>query len=265
MKIEQEQIESQHVHEIDSLKIKFFTNISHEFRTPLTLILSPVEKLLAAWKSSPEEKYLKLIHQNAKRLLLMVNQLLDFRRLEVQGFGFNPSYGDIISFIDGEVASFEDLGEQKQIRLIFNSDVKELNAWFDRDKIEKIVFNLLSNAFKFTDSNGTVTVSLLCTNIIQTGKDNVTDSQIEIRVEDTGIGIPADKIDKLFNYFYQVNSLSDYQGTGLGLALVKEFVRLHEGEVRVESEPGNGSCFTVILPLRTSTSNGKRSWNLIGR
>lgn len=256
MKIEQEQIESQHVHEIDSLKIKFFTNISHEFRTPLTLILSPVEKLLTAWKGSPEEKYLRLINQNAKRLLLMVNQLLDFRRLEVQGFGFNPSYGDIISFISEEVASFEDLGEQKQIRLIFNSDVKELNAWFDRDKIEKIVFNLLSNAFKFTDSNGAVTVSLSCTNNNQTGKDSVTDSQIEIKVEDTGIGIPADKIDKLFNYFYQVNSLSDYKGTGLGLALVKEFVRLHEGEVRVESEIGNGSCFTVILPLRTGTSNG---------
>jgi signal transduction histidine kinase/ligand-binding sensor domain-containing protein/DNA-binding response OmpR family regulator len=256
MKIEQEQIESQHVHEIDSLKIKFFTNISHEFRTPLTLILSPVEKLLAALKDSPEEKYLRLINQNAKRLLLMVNQLLDFRRLEVQGFGFNPSYGNIISFIGEVVASFEDLGEQKQIRLVFNSDVKELNAWFDRDKIEKIVFNLLSNAFKFTDSNGTVKVSLSFTDKIQTGKDRVTDSQIEIKVEDTGIGIPADKIDKLFSYFYQVNSLSDYQGTGLGLALVKEFVRLHEGEVRVESEIGKGSCFTVILPLRTGASNG---------
>ncbi len=99
IKIEQEQIESQHLHELDSLKIRFFTNISHEFRTPITLILSPVEKLLNRWKGAPEEKHLKLIQQNAKRLLLMVNQLLDFRRMEVQGFNYNPSYGNIISFI----------------------------------------------------------------------------------------------------------------------------------------------------------------------
>lgn len=256
MKIEQEQIEAQHVHEIDSLKIKFFTNISHEFRTPLTLILSPVEKLMNMWKGLPDEKYLKLIQQNAKRLLLMVNQLLDFRRLEVQGFGFNPSYGNIISFIGDVVASFDDLSEQKQVRLIFSSDMQELNALFDRDKIEKIMFNLLSNAFKFTDSDGTVRVSLLSHKNNQKLKGSHADTRIEIKVEDTGIGIPADKLDKLFDYFYQVNSFSDYQGTGLGLALVKEFVKLHEGEVMVESEPGKGSCFTVILPVRTGSSNG---------
>ncbi|TFG44322.1 MAG: response regulator, partial [Bacteroidia bacterium] len=203
-----------------------------------------------------EEKYLKLIQQNGKRLLLMVNQLLDFRRLEVQGFGLNPSYENIVSFISDVVASFDDLAEEKHISLVFNSDTRELYAWFDRDKIEKVMFNLLSNAFKFTDSNGTVTVSLSCHKNNQTVKESTYDSRIEIKVGDTGIGIPADKIDNIFDYFYQVNALSDYQGTGLGLALVREFVKLHEGEVRVESEPGKGSCFTVILPLRTGSSNG---------
>ncbi|MFZ0280108.1 MAG: two-component regulator propeller domain-containing protein, partial [Bacteroidales bacterium] len=256
IKIEQEQIESQHLHELDSLKIRFFTNISHEFRTPITLILSPVEKLLNRWKGAPEEKHLKLIQQNAKRLLLMVNQLLDFRRMEVQGFNYNPSYGNIISFICDVTESFTDLSEQKQIKLAFRTDLPEVNTWFDRNKLEKIIFNLLSNAFKFTPSGGSITVSVSVLNeevlINSNGNNNV--SKVRITVEDTGIGIPADKIDKLFSYFYQVNSPFDDQGTGLGLALVKEFVNLHNGEVKVESRPGKGSCFTVSLPLRVDAS-----------
>jgi signal transduction histidine kinase/DNA-binding response OmpR family regulator len=257
MRLEQEQIESQHVHEIDALKIKFFTNISHEFRTPLTLILSPVEKLLEKWQGSPDEKYLKLIRQNGRRLLLMVNQLLDFRRMEVQGFGFNPAFGDIVSFIDDIVASFGDLSEEKKISLVYEPGIAELNVWFDRDKIEKIMFNLLSNAFKFTNSGGVITV------ILSAGAETEGNGglrQVEIRVRDSGIGIPADKVDRIFDYFYQVSSVNDDKGTGLGLALVKEFARLHEGEVRAESEPGKGSCFTILLPLKTGSSvnEGKR-------
>ncbi len=248
MHLEQEQIESQHLHEIDTLKINFFTNISHELRTPLTLILSPVEKLLEKWKGSPEEKYLRLIRQNGRRLLLMVNQLLDFRRMEVQGFGLNPAYGDIVSFIDEVVVSFGDLGEEKKIGLSFEPDVSELYVYFDRDKIEKIMFNLLSNAFKFTTSGGSVAVTLSAGELSSL---NGGTRKVKIRVSDTGIGIPADKLDKIFDYYYQVSSMNDFQGTGLGLALVKEFARLHEGEVKAESEQGKGSCFTVTLPLKT--------------
>lgn len=250
MRLEQEQIESQHVHEIDALKIKFFTNISHEFRTPLTLILSPVEKLLEKRKGSPDEKYLNLIRQNGRRLLLMVNQLLDFRRMEVQGFGFNPAFGDIVSFIDDIVASFDDLSEEKKISLVYKPGIDELNVWFDRDKIEKIMFNLLSNAFKFTDSGGVITVSLSAG--AKTGY-NGGYRRVEIKVIDSGIGIPAGKVDRIFDYFYQVNYLDDVRGTGLGLALVKEFARLHDGEVSAESEPGKGSCFTIVLPLKTGS------------
>ena len=257
MKLEQEQIESQHVHEIDALKIKFFTNISHEFRTPLTLILSPVEKLLEKWQGSPDEKYLKLIRQNGRRLLLMVNQLLDFRRMEVQGFGFNPGFGDIVSFVDDIVASFSDLSEEKKISLVYEPGIAELNVWFDRDKVEKIMFNLLSNAFKFTNSGGVITVILSAGPITESSGGF---RQVEIKVKDSGIGIPADKVDRIFDYFYQVSSLKDVQGTGLGLALVKEFARLHEGGVRAESEPGKGSCFTVVFSLKTG-SGGRDKGN----
>ena len=253
MQLDHENIESLHLHEIDSLKIKFFTNISHEFRTPLTLILSPVEKLMTLWKDKPEEKYLNLILQNAKRLLFMVNQLLDFRKMEVQGFGYNPSLGNIVGFIEETVSSFNDLSEQKHIQIAFHSEIKELNTLFDKDKLEKIMFNLLSNAFKFTPVYGRVTITLLpCWTGKMPGEmdDNTKLSCIIIRVEDTGIGIPADKIGNLFTNFYQVDSgISGYQGSGIGLSLVKEFVKLHDGEITVESEIGKGSCFIVKLPV----------------
>jgi len=249
MRLEQEQIESQHVHEIDSLKIKFFTNISHEFRTPVSLIISPVEKLIDHWKGMPEEKHLRIIQRNARRLLLMVNQLLDFRRMEVQGFSYNSSYGDIVAFLKDVTSSFNDLGEQKQIILSFHSDIREFHTTFDRDKLEKIIYNLLSNAFKFTPSGGSVSVSVINGDRNASSSTDYRTQGLLIRVEDTGIGIPPDKIDKLFNYFYQVNSPMNDQGTGLGLALVKEFVNLHRGEVKVESQSGKGSCFSVYLPL----------------
>lgn len=251
--MEQEYIESQHIHEIDSMKIKFFTNISHEFRTPLTLIFSPVEKLMLLMKDKPEEKHLNLIHQNAKRLLFMVNQLLDIRKMEVQGFGFNPSPGNIIAFIEKTVYSFNDLSEQKNIKLVFHSEIKALDSLFDKDKLEKIIFNLLSNAFKFTPIDGEVSVTLFTDApgfLPEKNELSQKPTQLTIKVKDSGIGIPQDKIDNLFVNFYQIESIiSGSQGSGIGLALVKEFVKLHEGEITVESEPGKGSCFTVRIPV----------------
>lgn len=251
-RIEHERLEAQHIHEIDSLKIKFFTNISHEFRTPLTLILAPAEKLLIDLKDKPEVKYLKLIEQNAKRLLQMVNQLLDFRKMEVQGFNYNPSFGDIVAFLNEAVSSFNNLSEQKHIELVFRSRVKELNTYFDKDKLEKIMFNLLSNAFKFTPGYGQVSVSLA---VETTNKqlNNETSANLVIKIEDTGIGIPEDKIEKIFTRFFQVDSTGQVEkGTGIGLSLVAEFVKLHDGEIFVTSEIGKGSCFTLHLPVNNS-------------
>src|SRR5665647_3740967 len=122
--------------------------------------MAPVEKLLSELKDKPEKKYLELIQQNARRLLQMVNQLQDFRKLEVQGFNFNPSFGDIIAFLKETVSSFNNLSEQKHIKLVFRTKIEELNTFFDKDKLEKIMFNLLSNAFKFTPGYGQVSVSL---------------------------------------------------------------------------------------------------------
>lgn len=253
IRIEQERIEAQHIHEIDSLKIKFFTNISHEFRTPLTLIMAPLEKLLNDLRGTGEEKHLRLIAQNAKRLLLMVNQLLDFRKMEVQGFNFNPSFGDIVDFLREVVSSFNNLSEQKHIKLVFTTKIKELNTYFDKDKLEKIIFNLLSNSFKFTPDHGKVSVVLYIETNINTLYNNEINTNFFIEVTDTGIGIPEDKLDKIFTRFFQVDTTGQVEkGTGIGLSLVSEFVKLHGGEIVVKSEIGKGSSFTVILPVKLS-------------
>jgi ligand-binding sensor domain-containing protein/signal transduction histidine kinase/DNA-binding response OmpR family regulator len=254
-RMEQERIAAEHVHEIDSLKLKFFTNISHEFRTPLTLIISPVEQMLIKLKGKPEEKHLKLVKQNARRLLLMVNQLLDFRKMEVQGFRYQPSYGDIISFLNEAVNSFSDLSEQKHILLNFSSDIDHLDTWFDKDKLEKIVFNLLSNAFKFVHENGRISVAVWLDRTSQRKEQSLSSRKnrnLVIEVEDDGIGITQEKQEKLFDGIYQNDDsgLAE-QGNGIGLSLVKEFVRLHGGDVSVRSEPGRGSTFIVSIPVQT--------------
>jgi signal transduction histidine kinase/CheY-like chemotaxis protein len=260
MRIEQERIEAQHIHEIDSLKLKFFTNISHEFRTPLTLILSPVENLIHVWKGKPEEKNLRLIRQNARRLLLMVNQLLDFRKLEMQGFRYSPSYGDIIAFLREVVDSFADLSQQKHIELNFVTEVNVLDTSFDKDKLEKIMFNLLSNAFKFVQENGKVSVHVRLVPDVHANlpANEFKEGRVVIDVIDNGIGIPAEKLHDLFTRSYNAETpgLSE-QGNGIGLSLVNEFVRLHDGEITVKSEPGEGSTFTVSIPVREIESLSK--------
>jgi Response regulators consisting of a CheY-like receiver domain and a winged-helix DNA-binding domain len=176
----------------------------------------------------------------------------------VQGFGYNPSAGNIVAFIKEVVSSFKDLSEQKHIQLTFYSDINELETLFDKDKVEKIMFNLLFNAFKFTQVDGKVTVTVSTDESVK--KEEITAdisklSNLIIKVEDSGIGIPHDKIDNLFVSFYQIESnITSAQGSGIGLSLVKEFVKLHDGKITVESEPGKGSCFTVILPV---VGNGK--------
>ena len=148
--IEQERKEAKRMHELDLMKIRFFTNVSHEFRTPLALILTPVEKMMKNTNEEPQKKYFQLIHRNAKRLLNLVNQLLDFRKLEMEEIYLNPSENDIISFTEDITYSFSDIAEKKNIRFNFHSTVDTLTTSFDRAKLERILFNLLSNAFKFT-------------------------------------------------------------------------------------------------------------------
>lgn len=240
-RIEQERQEAQHMHELDSLKIRFFTNVSHEFRTPLSLIITPLEKIIKKDLESGLQQQLVLVQRNARRLLNLVNQLLDFRKMEVQEIKLYPVQGDIIPFIKELTTSFSDLSEKKQIHLDFHSNVSTLTMLYDPDKIEKILFNLLSNAFKFTPEQGNISVDLQ----LQSPE------QLAIMVKDTGIGIPQEQQDKIFERFFQHDipgSLVN-QGSGIGLSITREFVKLHGGSISVDSTPGMGSCFTILLPV----------------
>lgn len=244
--IRQTSEEAKRSRELDILKTKFFTNVSHELRTPLSLILAPVEKLSEKATDIHERRQFDLIQRNGRRLLNLVNQLLDFRKLEEKEIRFQPSDGDIILFIKDTVYSFSDLSDKKEIRLTFNSNVLVLETIFDHDKLEKILFNLLSNAIKFTLGPGEVSVTV---DVQETREDRM----VEIRVKDTGIGIPSEKHELIFERFFQ-NDLPNTiinQGSGIGLAITKEFIRIHGGTIRVESEVGQGSCFIVMLSLKT--------------
>nr|WP_294945040.1 hybrid sensor histidine kinase/response regulator transcription factor [uncultured Mucilaginibacter sp.] len=245
--LEKEREETQRLHELDLMKIKFFTNVSHEFRTPLSLIMAPVDKIVKQVKDPDVKNQLLLVNRNAKRLLNLVNQLLDFRKMEYQELKLHKRTGDIVSFIRELSYSFTDVAEQKGIDFVFDTEVEEFYTSFDHDKIERILFNLLSNAYKFTHAGGQVSVLL---NLRNTGDD--ADTQLEIKIIDTGIGIGNDKIGKIFQPFFQSDIPGSMlnQGSGIGLSITKEFVRLHQGEIVVESEPNQGSCFTVLLPLQ---------------
>jgi signal transduction histidine kinase/ligand-binding sensor domain-containing protein/DNA-binding response OmpR family regulator len=244
--IQQERMETAKVHEMDMLKLKFFTNISHEIRTPLTLILSPLDRIIKTTENIQNKEQLRLIQRNAKRLLTLINQLLDFRRLEVQGLTLLLREEEFVSFCKEATESFSDLSESRNIQLTFNSNVEELMASFDYDKIEKILFNLLSNAFKFTHEGGKIGVTL------QYDSNSGQDQRVKIIVCDTGIGVPDDKQELIFERFVQ--SLPEgstvNKGSGIGLSLSKEFVQMHDGTIKVQSKVGEGSCFEVTLPLK---------------
>lgn len=248
-RIVQERQEAKRRHELDIMKIKFFTNVSHEFRTPLTLILTPLEKIIKNAADEDQKSHLLLIHRNARRLLNLVNQLLDFRRMEVQEIHLQPTEADIIEFIKETAFSFSDLSEKKNIRFNFIGSVEQLETMFDPDKLEKILFNLLSNAFKFTPEGGEISLELNVTSA--TRKNGKSAQQLIIKVKDTGIGIPSENHEKIFRQFFQSDIPGSMvnQGSGIGLAITKKFVRLHGGTISVESTPGQGSCFTIILPI----------------
>lgn len=248
--------EAKKQHEIDNLKIRFFTNISHEFRTPLTLILTPLEKLLKEAKYKDIEPSLQTIHRNSKRLLNLVNQLLDFRKMEVSGIKLQVSTGDIVSFLKEMVTSFSDMAEKKNIAYKFRSNVSELVMQFDHDKLEKIIFNLLSNAFKYTLEKGeiTVEVDLIDQFSLISGRSSDTSKrEIQVKVKDDGIGIPVNKLESIFERFTQAENSNKVieHGSGIGLSLTREFVKLHGGTIMVDSEEGKGSCFIFTLPVRS--------------
>jgi len=248
-----ERMKANKLHELDMMKLRFFTNISHEIRTPLTLILGPLEKLKN--NQVPEQdlpSIIEIMHRNARQLDQLINQILDFRKMDTGNLKLELTDSDLVGFLENIVASFQYLATEKEIDLRFNSVTGHLFTRFDPDKIGKIVNNLLSNAFKYTDKGGRIIVTLAIT---EDDENKETDAPhegrryITISVADSGKGIPEKDVDKIFIRFFQSGEKTDLPGTGIGLALVKELVRLHKGEVFVSSKPGKGSLFTVKLPF----------------
>lgn len=247
-RMQQMEQESERIQEVNDMKIRFFTNISHELRTPLTLIISPLETLMKDYNGDNllVDK-LKMVQRNATRLLGLVNQLLDFKKSDVDGHHLSLSDGDVVSYVNTICTSFTDFSEKKDVRLTFYSGVPSLHISFDEDKIGKVVMNLLSNAFKFTHSDGRVDVSL---ELID-GDDR--SEILEIKVIDTGIGIKDADKERIFERFYQIdNPNHEISGSGVGLSLVRDFVMLHGGKVFVLDNVPKGSVFVVRIPVRRS-------------
>ncbi len=244
--IEDERKEADRQREFDQAKIKFLTNLSHEFRTPISLISGPVENLLDNETNREKAGQLNMVKRNARRLLNLVNQLLDFRKLEEKELKLNVVQADLVAFSRDVSEAFKDLADRRRIRFAFNSSIEHYHTTFDKDKIERVLFNLLSNAFKFTGADGEVTVMI---ERASPGKEGVV-----IHVSDTGIGMSAEDRKQVFERFFQAEASADVmnQGSGIGLSITKEFVRLHGGSIDVNSILGKGSDFIVSLPLPES-------------
>lgn len=244
-------------------KLMFFTNISHEFRTPLTLIVGPLEDLINSGLPGDVQRRLNLMHKNALRLLQMINQLMDFRKIENAQMQLQPGNYNVIAFLKEIHESFQTLAEKKHINFTFDSTERELKVWFDWDKLDKVIFNLLSNAFKFTPENGAIQIKVKKDKpVVKT----LWEDELVIKVIDSGKGIPAKYINHIFDRFYQVENSASKKGTGLGLALSKEFVEMHRGKIVVESKEGKETIFTVRLPIGDShfkvDSNLLEAWKI---
>lgn len=239
-KLNLERIEREKVDVINKMKTDFFTNISHEFRTPLTLILAPLEELLREKVSERTlKKYHELILINTKRLLNLVDQLLEFRKTEAGTRKMHFIKGDLVHSIYQVYHSFLVMAERNLIKYTFKSTYNKLIVPYDQDAIEKICFNLLSNAFKYTPNGGSIEIRL-----------RVVEKQLIIEVADTGIGIDVQDQDQIFQRFYQVDQEEMNLGSGIGLAFTKRLVELHGGEIHFHSIKGSGTTFTVQLPLQ---------------
>ncbi len=237
LEAQKKQIEkmSEEVHKADQAKLQFFTNISHEFKTPLTLILGMTDRLKTLIHNNDQ---IKIIRKNSLKLLQLVNHLLDLRKIDTSKMKLSINEGIINEFIKGIVSSFEDIANRKKINLKYNSAGEETRGYFDHNKLEKILSNLLSNALKYTQEGGKV-------NVIS-GLNN--DGYLTIEIIDNGIGITENEMKHIFDRFYRVSE-NNNQGSGIGLALVKELVEIHKGEIKADCKKNEGSCFNIILPV----------------
>jgi len=243
--------QSEKLKEMDKVKSRFFANISHEFRTPLTLIMGPLEKVLAANDAPNREEFekdAKVMLRSSQRLLHMVNQLLDLSKFESGQMKLQTSPGNLVPFLKTMIASFESRALQYKLELNLQTQEEEMMLYFDADKLEKVMVNLLSNAIKFTPPGGTVAVSA---GKILAKNPGFPHGFMEISVSDTGPGIPEKQLSRIFDRFYQSSGTYEHhqKGSGIGLALTKELVKLHHGTIEARNREENGSEFIIRLPM----------------
>ncbi|WP_293942439.1 MULTISPECIES: two-component regulator propeller domain-containing protein [unclassified Sphingobacterium] len=243
--IEQQKRDAETKHQLDAMKIRFLTNLSHEFRTPISLIMGPIDALITKNKDRKLADSLNLISRNARRLLNLVNQLLDFRKMEYHELKLQDDDGDLVSFVQEVFRSFQDMALQKGIDYSFLPCQEKIYCRFDRNKIERILFNLIYNAFKFTNKEGDIAVSIASVSM----KDKKL--QVCLEVRDTGIGIPEQLQQSIFESFFQHDNDGAIasQGSGIGLSIAQSFVQMYNGKISVYSEPEKGSVFKFDLWL----------------
>lgn len=240
-----ERMEMQKRQEVDEMKMVFLTNISHELRTPLTLILSPLGSMIKREGDQQTREKMKMMQRNAMKLLDMVNQLIDLRRLVKKGAQLNLQRADVVSFVRGVSNQFVQLAD-KSIAFTFSADAETIIASYDSDKLGKIVYNLLSNAFKFTPAGGAVSVSVTLAE----------DGMVAISVADTGTGVSDEDKKHIFERFYQSAANGHTAGSGIGLNLAMEFAKMHGGTITVADRPGGGTVFTVTLHAAGAETTG---------
>ena len=255
----QKNIEAEKFREVNRVKSNFFANISHELRTPLTLILGMIEKTIAQENLEAKKHDLNIALKYSKRLLKLINELLQLSKIDAGQEDFNPEPGNIVPIIKSLTSSFKSLANLKKIEVNFNANSENIIVDFDKDKIEKIINNLLSNAVKFTKPYGNITVSLEVETLKQI--NNVEQNELKLSVADSGIGIAREKLPFIFDRFYQVENKksSADEGTGIGLALTSELVQLHHGVISAESIEGKGSTFIIRFPISKSEDNSPKN------
>jgi len=246
IKDRRQQLEREHTEQIKEAKLRFFTNISHEIRTPITLIMSPLEKLRMNEKDNQKRELYNLMYRNSARILRLINQLMDMRKIDNNQMHMHFQETDIVFFLKDIMMSFEYLAKNKKIDFELINDIDYLKAWVDQSNFDKIIFNVLSNAFKFTPEGGRITVHL------NTGEDTgitgALRNYFEIRIQDAGPGIKPEVISKIYDRFFQANNQNEALGSGIGLHLTKQLVDLHHGTIEAQNEEV-GCSFTIRIPL----------------
>lgn len=239
--LKNERLEKKRIEELNQMKLRFFTNVAHEFRTPLTLISGPLSKMSSYHNDNEEQKYLmSIVQNNVKRLLVLVNELMDFRKAENEKLKLHISNSDIADFLNDLIECFRENAMVKNIILDFQYELNgQKESWFDNGVLDKVVFNLLSNAIKYTPNDGEINVLL-----------EIVNKHAVIKVKDSGNGIPKNELSNVFDRFYQVEEeKSNISGTGIGLAFAKRLIEAHKGTIEVESTMGKGSTFIVNIPI----------------